>query len=316
MFLFALSSCAEKENVQKLTALSKVSEISDTLFLSQVTNLTANDDFLFLVDNYRGQTVRLNKDLTLNALIGSKGEGPDDLVYLSEIVLHNDTLYAFDTATGKVMLYDTSGKLCRKNQIDKSTGYTGEGSRFLITQEGKICISTTSPKGAFVEQDFSNNLFHFWGERFSFKNEQQAAIRNDRFLFEVDSHYIAVSDNMPIIEIYNQQKEKIAVHDYSYIQTVHQRLTFLDTQNLSSNRYGRICSDCYIADNKLYLLLMYNENGNFMENRIAVFNLFPQLKFETLLELPGSDYSTFCVADDHKIYAYNNIENSLEVFQE
>lgn len=172
VFLLVLSSCTEKETVRKLTVLSKASAISDTLFLSQIANLTIDNDFLFLVDNYRGQIIQLNKDLTLNAIIGTKGEGPDDLVYLSEIALYNDTLYALDTATGKVMLYDNiSGKLCGKYRIDKETRYIAEGlSRFLITKEGKICISTTSPKGAFVEQDFSNNLFHFWGERFLFKN--------------------------------------------------------------------------------------------------------------------------------------------------
>lgn len=104
-FLLMLFSCSKEEKVDKLIMLSKVSEISDTLFLSQVGNLTVQKENLFFVDNYRGQVVSLNEDFTLRKIIGNRGNGPDELAYLSEIFIHNDTVYALDAATGKLMLF-------------------------------------------------------------------------------------------------------------------------------------------------------------------------------------------------------------------
>jgi len=295
--------------------LSKVSEISDTLFLSQVGNLTVQKENLFFVDNYRGQVVSLNEDFTLRKIIGNRGNGPDELAYLSEIFIHNDTVYALDAATGKLMLYDMDGSLSGKYQMPQDTKFISEGlGRFSIVSGQAICISTFSPKGAFVEQNLLTGAFGFWGERFPFDDEKQDAMRNGRLLFETDSLFIAVSDNMPVIEVYNRAKEKISTYDFSHVETVKRRLAYLAAQKLSFNSYGRICGDGYVCGDKLYLLLMSNGDGGFAENRIAVFGLFPQIRFELVLELPGEVYSTFCVGR-HKIYAYNAMENQLEVFQ-
>lgn len=314
-FLFMFFSCSKEEKVDKLVMLSKVSEISDTLFLSQIGNLTVQNESLFFVDNYRGQVISLNEDLVLQKIIGNRGNGPDELAYLSEIFIHNDTIYALDAATGKLMLYDMDGRLAGKYRMPQDTKFMSEGlSRFLITSEQSICISTFSPKGAFVEQDLLTGAFEFWGERVPFDDEKQDAIRNDRLLFEVGSYFIAISDNMPIIEVYNQAKEKVSAYDFSHVETVKRRLSYLATQNLSSDSYGRICGDGYVCADKLYLLLMANGSEGFVENRIAVFSLFPQIKFESVLELPGEIYSTFCIGK-HKIYAYNAVENQLEIFQ-
>lgn len=126
--------------------------------------MTVQKENLFFVDSYRGQVISLNEDFTLRKIIGSRGDGSDELVYLSEIFIYNDIIYALDAATGKLMLYDMDGRLSGKYQMPQDTKFISEGlSRFLIAPGESICISTFSPKGAFVEQSLSTGIFEFWG---------------------------------------------------------------------------------------------------------------------------------------------------------
>lgn len=185
--------------------------------------------------------------------------------------------------------------------------------RFLVNEGEKMDISTCLDMGAFVNWDLLDGGFSFWGNRFNFDYASQNQQRNGRHLLEIADGYIAVSDNMPQIEKYDSQKNKVEAYDFSDIPVVRNRLLQLEGKALGTNSYGIVCEDACVHQDKLYLLLASDDDNGYTVNRIAVFSLFPQIEYDDLLELSGEIYSTFCVSCG-RIIAFESMKNCFEVF--
>lgn len=309
-----LSSCnEEKSKVRKVTCVSSVSELSDTLFFANVENLVATGEDVFFIDKYRNRIVCVDvDDWTLKTLIGVFGEGSDELCNLSQFTFGNNMLYALDGACGKLVAYDLQGNICAKYSLPLESRLM-TGYHFLVSKEGKMDISTRSDAGAFVELNLSDGATSFWEERFRFGYTSQDMQRNGRHLLETTDGYIAVSDNMPQIEKYDNRKQRLEVYDYSSIPVVKRRLLHIEREVSDTGSYGIVCEDACVHEGKLYLLLVSNDGGRFAVNQIAVFSLFPRIKWDGLLEMSGRVYSAFCV-QGNRIITFESQKNRLEVF--
>lgn len=313
LFLILFSCSNGEDRVKKVTHISSVSELSDTLFFAKVKNMISKGEDIFFIDKYRNRIVCMDVDgWKLKTVIGTSGEGPDELCNLSQFALKNDTLYALDGGCGKLVAYDLQGNICGKYPLPLESRLM-VGYHFLLSDGGKMDISTSSDAGAFVHLDLLDGDISFFGERFRFEYTSQDKLRNGRYLLKTTDGYVAVSDNMPQIEKYDGQKNRLEIYDYSNIPMVKGTLSQLERKVQDTNSYGIICEDACIYEDKLYLLLV-SDNGNGMSmNRIAVFSLFPQIKWDELLEMPGRIYSTFCVSHE-RIIAFDSQRNSFEVF--
>lgn len=313
VLLGILSSCSE-DKVKKVTLVSSVSEVSDTLFFAKVENLIESKGYIFFIDEYRNQIVVLNSnDGTLKSLVGVHGEGPNELCNLSQFALKNDTLYVLDGGCAKLVTYDFNGNMGSKYPLPLESKLM-TGFRFSISEYGKMDISTRSDSGLFTELNLLDNEMSFWGERHLFNYTSQNVIRNGRNLFQTKEGYVVVSDNIPQIEIYDSKKKKISTYNYSNLTTVGNRLLYIRRENQKSNSYGIVCEDSYVSNDKLYLLIASNDDSSFKVNRIAVFSLYPEIRFDILLEMPGNVYSTFCVSNS-EIFAFESQKCRLESFQ-
>ena len=310
LILFSCSN--EEERIKKVTCVSSMSEISDTLFFGKIKNLISNGKDIYFIDEYRECIVHTNvNDWKLRKLIGVAGEGPDELCNLLQFTLKNDTLYALDGGCAKLVAYNLQGDICAKYPLPLESKLK-IGYHFLVNGGNKMDISTRFNAGAFVNMDLSNGNMSFWDERFRFEYASQNIMRNGRHLFETTNGYITVSDNMPQLVKYDMQKKRIEVYDYSDIPTVKKRLLQIEKEVTNTNSYGIICEDACVSEDKLYLLLISNNDG-FTKNRIAVFSLFPQIKWDGMLEMSGRIYSTFCVSHDQLI-AYESKSNCFDIF--
>lgn len=313
LFLILFSCSNREDRVKKVTRISSVSELSDTLFFAKVKNMISKEGDIFFIDKYRNRIVCMDVDgWKLKTFIGTSGEGPDELCNLSQFTLKNDTLYALDGGCGKLVAYDLQGNICTKYPLPLESRLM-IGYHFLLSDGNKMDISTSADAGAFAHLDLSDGDVSFFGERYRFEYTSQDKLRNGRYLLETADGYVAVSDNMPQIEKYDRQKNRVEVYDYSDIPMVKRTLLQWERKVQDSNSYGIICEDACIYEDKLYLLLV-SDNGNGMAmNRIAVFSLFPQIKWDELLEMPGRMYSTFCVSHE-RIIAFESQRNCFEAF--
>lgn len=311
---FILFSCSAGENkVKTMTCISSASELSDTLFFADVKNLLGIGEDVFFIDAYRNRIVCMDvDDWSAKALIGVSGEGPDELCYLSRFTCRNGILYALDAGGGKLVAYDLQGNISAKYPFSLESSLMSS-YHFLVSEGGEVDISTRSDKGAFVNWDLLKERVSFWGDRFRFDYAKQDQIRNGRHLLEIADGYIAVSDNMPQIERYDSRKNKVEVFDFSDIPVVKKRLLLLEGKAMGVNSYGIICEDACVYQDKLYMLLASDDDNGYAMNRIAVFSLFPRMKYDGLLELPGRIYSTFCISCN-RIIAFESMKNCFEVF--
>lgn len=309
-----LFSCSDGENkVKKIMCISSVSELSDTLFFANVENLLGVGEDIFFIDAYRNRIVCMDvNDWSMKAFIGVPGEGPDELCSLSQFAFRNDVLYALDGGCGKLVGYDLQGNISAKYPLPLESRPM-LGYRFLVSEGGGMDISTRFDTGAFINLNLLDGGFSFWGNRFSFDYTSQNQQRNGRHLLEIVDGYIAVSDNMPQIEKYDSQRNKVEAYDFSDIPVVKKRLLQLEGKALDTNSYGIVCEDACVYQDKLYLLLASGDDNGYTVNRIAVFSLFPQIGYEGLLELSGRIYSTFCVSCN-RIIAFESMKNCFEVF--
>lgn len=304
-----LSSC-QSPKTTKVELIASVSELSDTLFLSQVENLTESKGLIIFSEEYWGQIIVINsKDLIIKSIVGKKGEGPNELCNLSNFCLSHDTLFVLDGGCGKLLTYDLAGHMIQRYALPRESRLMPE-YRYFVNEHKHMHIATQNDTGAFVDINLNNGNLSFKGKRFEFKYDSQNTIRNGRNIFKRGNTYIMVSDNMPYIEVCDNQYNLIEKYDYTNI--VQNRLSFIEKHINAPNSYGIICEDAYVNENKLYLLLASNSDGIYFVNRIAVFSLSPQIKFEKQYELPGNVYSTFCIAKD-KIFAFNSQKSELEV---
>ncbi len=308
-------SCNNKESVTALSLRKSVSEFSDTLFFSEVKGLTENKGIVYFSDLYRNQVIAFNEqDLSLQAVIGKQGAGPNEIVHFSHFAIYEDSVYIFDEGSFTLRCYDITGKQTGNHALPQKTEYA-PFFRFLISGSHTMLCPTFSSSGAVGEYNWFTDSLSFWGTRFTYRYALHNHIRNNRHLLRSGEDVILISDNEPVIEFYDKDRRKKATYDYSDIEMVKRRLAYIERNVADSNSYGKICEDAYVFEDKLYLLLMTNnDKGDFFTNHLAVFTLTPPMTFLQLLELPGRLYDTFCVSEN-AIIAYNSQTSSFEIVE-
>jgi len=144
-------------------------------------------------------------------------------------------------------------------------------------------------------------------------------MRNKRLVGKIDSSFIVVSDNMPIIEVYDDKSlDLIHQFDYSYIPQIKSLIIFEKTNPIErEDSYRCISEDMCITNNHLYISI-YTRNKSVHDsylNLIIKFEIKPEIKPVSVLKLPGRWFTTFCVDEnDGIIYAYNNPDNSIGAY--
>ncbi len=311
LLVLGVMSCSDMKEIKKLTVNNKVSELSDTLLLSRVENLIGFDGDIYFIEQYRGQIVQLDENLEFKRFIGSRGEGPEELCHVAGFSLLGEIVYALDAGCGKMMMFEKmNGNFRGGYQLFGKMPLMPE-FRFVVNPESTIDISVTAMEGAFGRIDLLTQQISFWGERSKFDYTDMDRARNGRFLLKQGPNYVCVSDNMANIEIYDCYRKKINDFDYSYLEVVKNRISYLNSMPLKgSNSYGIICEDAYIEGDILYLLLSSNNKGTYRVNTIASFSLIPPINVKDVFQLPGRVYSSLCVSKGY-LYAFDMEKTEL-----
>ena len=112
-----------------------------------------------------------------------------------------------------------------------------------------------------------------WGKRKDFGEELPNRIRNSRHLLNFEDKCITVSDNIPIVEIYDlKSKQMVDSLDFSDIDYIKKDL--IKNENIRKlNSYTKIVSDAYVDGNYLYVLLFgTGSSGEVLSNERKLSN--------------------------------------------
>lgn len=314
IFVSTLISCQQGNRSQletvKYKQLSFVEGWKDSIFLSQVRGLQFHDNFLYISDQYLSQVIETDKFFTFNRSIGKQGPGPEDFVSIESIALNDSLLYVFDMGHCAVLCFDQKRGFQSKCTLLGDRIYMPY--RFFVN-DSCLYVSTAEENGLFLDVNIQTGKKSYCAKRKDFGADLPNRIRNSRHLLKYNNQCVIVSDNIPIVEIYDlKNKQMVDSLDFSNIDYIKKNL--IENENIrQQNSYTMIVADAYIDCNYLYILLFgTSPSGSTISNEILKIELSPILGKNEIIQLPGTNYTYICVNQD-SIYAYNKKEARIEL---
>lgn len=315
--LFLFSGCEEKHSPNKEFILEKINsfdKFNETTLFSDIRCMTLNNNSLFMSDYNLGKIFEMDiTNFELKRVIGKAGEGPGEISTLPHFAISENNFFLENDYKRTLEVYSNNG-YSKTISLPNDYSYLKFNYRFFV-KDKKIHLSHSQSKTPILIIQ-NDNEFEKHGNSFQFELEGHDRIRNDRNLFDYKGKTIAVSDNMPIIQFYNENYKLEKEIDVSSVLSVKDTWShiLLKDKELSSNSYMTLFQDAYIHKDRLYILLVSYEP--YQMNKIIVFDLDDEkLEFKGLFKLPNySIYNTFAV-NDSKLYGFNYSSSSIDVFK-
>lgn len=311
--IYGLISCKKSNQLDNINLhIEKtIDNVSDSIFFSDLWSLSSIDNKLFFIDQRMSRIFVLSDDFSSYKFLGEAGHAGNEFIFLAGIHPLQDTIYAFDGGRQVIFIYDTNGNLLNQYSFQADELFLSREHRCIIKNKILIGGAYTIGNGC-MAIDMADHSVIKWGKIFDFKSKKQEMLRNGRHLFLLNDTYFTVSDNLPIIELYDQKYELISEYNYSDIEIVHSRLKKIEQSEEGENSYSVLCYDAYLWNQSLYLLMTGFDDGKYTVNKIIVMkiegnNIIPDKVFS----LPGQVYSTICI-NEKGIFAYNKSDSRLE----
>ncbi len=309
-------------NIKTLNLIKEIEQL-DGRYISDVRGLTNDENYIYISEYNLNQIFKISKNsLKLESVYGRYGEGPGELTGASEIYIENGMLYVENDFKRAIEKYNTSNKSHVKTiKLPNSLNDADFILNFLV-KEGSCYISTVSSKSTSINTfDENGQITQKGGEVFTFDdNMSQFLIRNGRHLSMLGSDkIIAVSNNLPIIELYDLSLNIKNVYDYTNASELIQKN--IEHINLKSNTddensYRILAKDISTYKNKLYILFsIYGDGFGFRQNKLIVFNIKENdIVFDNILALDENSIYNAITVDKNSIIAFNYTTSSIQIF--
>ena len=311
--VFGAISCKNTSRLEDkdLYAELIIDNVSDSMYFSDICSLSSIGNKLFFVDQKSSKIFVLSDDFKSCKFWGETGHAGNEFIFLAGIHPVNDTVYSFDAGRQIIFIYDTNGNLLNQYLFKGDELFFSREYRCIIDNKKLIGCAYTVENGC-MSIDMRNHNIVKWGKIFNFKSEKQKMLRNGRHLFRLNDIYITVSDNLPVIELYNQKYNRLLEYNYSNVDFVHLRLKNIERNKGEENSYSILCYDAYLYNKSLYLLMTGFDHGEYVVNKIIKVNIDGNnVSLEKVLNLPGRIYSSICI-NGKGLFAFNKSDSRLE----
>ena len=286
-------------------------ELSDGSFLAQAFQLIYNGNKLYMSEINRQQIVVFDKDLNFINTISRQGRGPDEVVSLSEFSIKKDTVLVKDYGGVKIQIYKNNGAHIKAVSLQDIRSEINPAHNFLYSNDTLTIASTQD--SALVRYDFSSgkpSLINKFGKRYEFATLSRNYSNNNRFIDVIDGKIVTISDNLPIIELYNVGGELLSKYDFSSIPMIKKQIEFSNNEKGDQGWVSMLAGSYSIQGNDLYILVNISE-PDYTCNKVIKFSLDGN-KFipEIVYTLPGSVYSGVAVSGKY-LYSFNSHASSI-----
>lgn len=308
LLLSFCSICCKQSNqyfieTKKISSQKSITILKDSTYIYSAQCMRLDSNKLFLLDNHRSEVIVMDKELNLLNTIGREGRGPREFFDASSFILiGRDTVIINDPGNNRLQMYYSNGSHIKSISRKNISAKLDLGFQYV----NKVLTATSYGEKAIVmyrfHEDGSPKKIKEFGNRYSFNNAKQNAIRNDRYLHHYEETVIAISDNQPIIEIYGNTGNLLRAYNFSKIDVVDKQLKYISNKKHSENSYMVLVEQTYLLDDQLYVLINRNL-PEYTSNTIISFNLKPKISPSKIYHLPNNIYQAFAVDKAH-IYAY------------
>jgi len=319
--LIVFNSCKNNNKPQEnnIIPFKRITEFKDNTYFSLTEGMVFYKDKIYIPDNDNGTVWITDEDFNLLSHVGRYGKGPGEMTYCSKVAISGNYILASDEGNRKINFYDINNNTFINSFKISFPGYSID-SRFAVSNNQQIYIST---RNKIYSEDFSGKLINeikLVTKSYWYKNKK--IIGNRHVLIFDNKYLILVVENEPIIEMFSFTGEFINKYDLSGLECLSNLISFINNGNKPRPlTYYSFFVDAYLVGNSLYILyldILKNDektNGNIMEFEISkkycnlknIYHLFTDKKIGW--------YESFCISDDKKkIYAYEAINNELQIF--
>lgn len=301
---FSCSGNSEKlyEEIH-LTHSDEIYQLSDSSYISSIVSMKYYGDKLYLSENKRCEILVLDDNLNYINSIGRMGRGPDELMDINRFIIYGDTILIKDPGNNRVQKYFLTGEYIKsiplsKINIDIINGFNLLNGHFIGSSKGDSAIVSFKLVSDYLE------LYKEFGCRYKFNEKVKEEVCNGRYLMVNKGKLIAVSDNLPYIEVYDSDYNLINIYDISESPIIEKQIKYINTEKLSGKSYRVLIQECDIYDNHLYILVNQFTDG-YSCNTILMYSLNDMSTPKKILYLPNVAYSSFTIGGDN-IYAFSH----------
>lgn len=308
-----LSSCGGNK-MAKLVNLAPddvVCQSGDSIYYIAILSLYGHDDKLYMADNTRGCVYVLDNQLSLSKIIGSRGRGHGEFLFVGHIEGRGDSLFV-ENGSGVSLFVDNefSRRLYDTSKTSSGRGQIGSFSLKYAYNNGMIYYYPLGDKSEILSYNVENNSVETFAQ--STLTDKQNKFRGHILS---DGEYIYnVSQNSPYIEKFSIKGEHIDTYDYSgKFELLDFALKYVDEQESEEGAAATLVRDVVCHDGNLYMLLFLRDAaGEFISNKLLVVDTKKGSDFR-LLTLDNGGYLTLGIFND-KLVLFDAKYSALKIY--
>lgn len=302
LYVLLVYACTNKINSPEEVSLQKISEIaqlSDTTFISDIRSIYYNKNKFYLSDYKRNQIIILDQKLKFINTIGNTGKGPGELNGASQLYVDNDTLYVINDGKNAIEVF--INEKYTNTILFPNMNHLAITKRFSKYKD-KIYISNVSSNNSSIVSFDSQDRMIPFGVLHKYNTPKETIIKNEKHILTYKDKIISISDNVPIIEMYDAKGVLITEFDYGNVNLIKEFITFTNKQESSENSYFVLVSDAYIFSDNLYLMVLSLENNKVKSNKILEIKINEKaFKINRILNLGDDWYQSICITNNQLI---------------
>ncbi|HYW34347.1 MAG TPA: 6-bladed beta-propeller [Balneolaceae bacterium] len=266
LFETACSGHRQTTGPISLSARSKITQFNDTTFFSYIGTMTAAKSSMYVWGGKTNKLYHLNRRLKLLGTLGSTGKGPGEFTSLRDMSFVNDSLYAYDPAQAKILVYDNKNDFVRGIGLPDNSGW-----RMAVDSRSHIFLPTPDRSHPITELNAHGHIIRAFGQNTVGKNSFHFR-RNLRMLIIQNNKLISVPLTEPFIKTYSLKGQLLYKTPIDR-PDIHKLISLVQKQNGGNSASGvnikkgngsthpqvhslsPLFSDAAIHKNNLYLLV-------------------------------------------------------------
>lgn len=318
LLIIGFSSCTSESveiKAKVINPYKSIDQVSDSTFFNFILDIVANDSVLLFLDYSQMQLVVCDHLLNEINHFGRRGKGPGELVYPSEILIHDSAFYIRDNK--ELKKYTFGGAFL--GSVDTETNITGA---YAIDKNGNYYVPCgVADKKPVSVIDDNGKIINSFGIKYDVPgNDRQKRWFQKRDLFlNVDDLLLAVGNSYPSVELYNLDGELV------FSQLLENPIIFESYQRNVESMANEpdvmvdLYSDTYLYENSLYLLKTSQQNEK------AISTLFVwdishkgvklRCSYQLKLNEEVSIFDEICLLNDTTLVAFEMASKSLSFFR-
>lgn len=313
MLLFSIMGCSPpKKGVEEIALAvdSTFSELSDSSFVPPRVMCLAVKDDNFYFSNYSDGVVVLYPDFKFSKRIGSRGEGPGELLGCGHIYVgNNDSIYALNEGKHSIEVF-VKDKHVSHISFPKNVSLSFSTRFFLHNQ----CVyhSVIGDSLAAIIFDNSSSINRYICD-YTRWDDPKLARHSSRHLVKGVASFFVVGCALPIFQRYSFSGKLLEEYNLEDLPKISRMIEKYKRESQEPTNYFTIIQDAYYYDEKIYLLVATNENEYFC-NTIYVLDVSGKTKHIQTFKLSGDVYETFCVKGNFLV-AFNSMNACIDRFK-